>query len=65
MIIISRVLLPKLGWQINVANHIKNQRRRSIRLATVMFRGTPCISGNIESTKKSDHILEMLRLSIE
>ena len=37
MIIISRILLPKLGWQINVANHIKNQRRRSSRLATVMF----------------------------
>ena len=26
---------------------------------TVMFRGTPCISGNIVSTKNADHILEM------
>ena len=44
VISISKILLPKLGWQINVPNHIKNQRQRSSRLATVMFRGTPCIN---------------------
>ena len=43
VITICRILLLKLGWQTNAANYIKNQRRRSRRLATVMFRGTPCI----------------------
>ena len=38
-----RILLLKLGCQINAANDIKNQRRRLSRLATVMFRGTTCI----------------------
>jgi len=33
-------LLLKLGGQIIAKNYIKNQRRRSSRLATVMFRGT-------------------------
>ena len=42
VICISRILLLKLGWQINVANYIKKQRRHSSRLPTVMFRGTPC-----------------------
>ena len=31
---------------------------------TVMFRGTPFISGNIESATKADHILEMPRLGV-
>ena len=43
VISISRILLLKLGWQINAANDIKNHRRRSSRLAAVMFPGTPCI----------------------
>ena len=42
MIIVSRILFPKLDRQINVANHIKNQRQHLSRLATVMFRGAPC-----------------------
>ena len=28
MIIVSRILFPKLDRQINVANHIKNQRQQ-------------------------------------
>ena len=43
MIIVSRILLLKLGDKLNVANFIKNQGRRLSRFATVMFRGTPCI----------------------
>ena len=42
MIIISRNLLLKLGWQINAANYIKNQDDIQVVLHTVMFRGTPC-----------------------
>ena len=34
VIIFSRILLLKVGWQINAANDIKNQRRPSIRLST-------------------------------
>ena len=44
VIIISRNLLLKLGWQINAANYIKNQDDIQVVLHTVMFRGTPCIS---------------------
>ena len=40
MIINPRILLLKLGLQINAANYFKYQRRPSSRLATVMFRGT-------------------------
>ena len=42
VIIISRNLLLKLGWQINAANYIKNQDDIQVVLHTVMFRGTPC-----------------------
>ena len=37
----SNLLLKIL--QINVANNCKDQRWLSIRFATAMFRGTPCI----------------------
>ena len=43
VIINSNMLLLKLGLRINEANYFNNQRRPSIRLATVMFCGTPCI----------------------
>ena len=42
VIIISRNLLLKLGWQKNAANYIKNQDDIQVVLHTVMFRGTPC-----------------------
>ena len=42
VIIISRNLLLKLGWQINAVNYIKNQDDIQVVLHTVMFRGTPC-----------------------
>ena len=42
MIINSRILLLKLGLQINAANYSKYQRRPLVSLATIMFRGTPC-----------------------
>ena len=37
------MLLLKKGLQLNAANFIKNQRRRSSRLAAVMFGGTLCL----------------------
>ena len=42
VVIVSRIILLKVGWQLNVTNKFNVQRRLSIRLATVMFRGTPC-----------------------
>ena len=39
----SKILLLKCDLQINAVNYLKHQRRPSSRLATVMFRGTPCI----------------------
>ena len=42
VIIVSRNLLLKLGWQINAANYIKNQDD-----IQVMFRGTPCSSNSL------------------
>ena len=46
VITISKILLLKLGCQPNAANFIKNERRLVRLLATVMFRGTPCIFVN-------------------
>ena len=40
LVIDSRIVDVKVGWRLNVTNKL---RRRSIRLATVMFRGTPCM----------------------
>ena len=42
MIIVSRIIHVKVDRRLNVANKFKYQRRLSSRLATVMFRGTPC-----------------------
>ena len=39
----SNILLLKCDLQINAVNYLKHQRRPSIRLATVKFRGTPCV----------------------
>ena len=38
------ILFLKLGWRIDATNYFYDQRRPSFRLATVIFRGTPCIS---------------------
>ena len=43
MVIVSRLIHVKVGWQLNVTNKLKNQRWFSSRLATVLFRWTPCI----------------------
>ena len=43
MIIVSRIIHVKVDRRLNVTNKFKYQRRLSIRLAIVMFRGTPCI----------------------
>ena len=43
VIINSRILLLKLGLQINTANYLKDQRRSQlVWLACVMLCGTPC-----------------------
>ena len=42
MIIYSSILFLELGFRMNAADYFKGQRRPLIRLATVMFRGTPC-----------------------
>jgi len=41
--IVSRIIHVKVDKRLNVTNKFKYQRRLSIRLAIVMFRGTPCI----------------------
>ena len=38
-----RIVLLKLSSQINAVHYFKARRRPSICLATIMFRGTPCI----------------------
>ena len=43
MVIDSKVINDKVGWRLNVKNKFQDLRRLSIRLATVMFMGTPCI----------------------
>ena len=35
--------MPRLGWRLNVTNLLQDRRRLSLRLATVMFRGTLCL----------------------
>ena len=50
VIIISRNLVLKLGWQINAANYITNQDDIQVILHTVMFRGTPCMFWNRKTT---------------
>ena len=42
VIINFRIVLQKLSFRINAVYYLKDQRRPSFRLATVMFRGTPC-----------------------
>ena len=42
-LLLTLILLEKLGLRLNVANYLKDYRRTSKYLATVMFRGTPCI----------------------
>ena len=41
--IVSRIIYVKVGLRLNVRNEFKVLRWLSSRLATVMFRGTPCI----------------------
>ena len=41
---VSLIRLLKLGLKINTANYFKDQRRPSISLASVMFRGTTYLS---------------------
>ena len=43
MIIVSGIMHVKEGGRLNVTNYLKVERRLSIRLASVMFRGTPCM----------------------
>jgi len=43
VVIDSKVIHDKVGWRLNVNNKFQDLRRLSIRLATVMFMGTPCI----------------------
>ena len=39
-LLLTLILLEKLGLRLNVANYLKDYRRTSKYLATVMFRGT-------------------------
>ena len=41
--IVSGIIRVKVGCRLNVTNKFKVERRLLIRLASVMFRGTPCI----------------------
>ena len=47
-------IFNEVNWLSVVTNEFKYLRQLSSRLATVMFRGTPCISSKIESKIKSD-----------
>ena len=47
-------IFNEVNWLSVVTNEFKYLKQLSSRLATVMFRGTPCISSNIESKIKSD-----------
>ena len=38
-----RILLLKVGLPIDGEHYFKDQRRSSVRLTSVMFRGTPCL----------------------
>ena len=56
MVIDSKVINDKVGWGLNVKNKFQDLRRLSIRLATVMFMGTPCI--RTPPVQKSNKILK-------
>jgi len=42
MVIALRIIHVKVGWRLNLTNKFQDKKRFSNRLATVLFRGTPC-----------------------